>query len=744
MGTQYFAFRAVVQSNSKRLETFFLLAPDAFVREQELDFAITRLLADGGISPDIFVCVYFEPDEVHALKMLAQPALKVRLESTKRCKAILAIRISSDGSFKNVQSVLGAPFESLGISPEALFESYRHGGMSLLAQRDGVVVNAAPGSYFLKPSGNRQTYFIRAALLCRTSLEATYVASLLLSALSVAKRGYGDRSPNLILVDTVGIAFMAYALVDVGVRVGFFDSRPEIRSFGSYGGVDRISPGIAQLPFFLISASTSGQLAKQIQDNPSRPNIANAITTILGAFDGEFPSLVYRLTSAELPIEAQGKEFFDTLSEIRVHGEDFLFSPGAPRAVDLKRPHLPREFGKQFGLIQGKSLVKYFKKTRQGKPEKPFLIFDKGLVEDDGFKAWLFDQAKLRFPIAVRRIIYQDDTASKLMGEILISQLSELWKGKSPVLTSIGELEDLDPNISEPIVVVAAVAGSGMELMRICRELRRYQPEGGRYFLIGALVARSYRQLLQVRSNLQQSKKPNHYAIAAWCEFCPARTPLEQMHARELKMWTEVLAASDEVELADEVSSFAKSRKLQLEDIGIPRSEIVQANPFISTDLTHEIWNIGKSFALWDHKFTENNCPVDVLFTVACWLQNARESGELKLVDRLHDGGFQHVVIAPDCFLRFTDPVIQASIFRSGHDSEFNYVTSDELSARATEIIVKFIELDEGAKCEFLFALSEGRMRLKKNHLQQVLQSAESGPSAIVKLLANRARARYL
>jgi hypothetical protein len=128
---------------------------------------------------------------------------------------------------------------------------------------------------------------------------------------------------------------------------------------------------------------------------------------------------------------------------------------------------------------------------------------------------------------------------------------------------------------------------------------------------------------------------------------------------------------------------------------------------------------------------------------VACWLQNARESGELNQTDRLNDGGFQHAVIGPDCFLRFTDPVIQSSILRCAQDSELNYLASDELSARASEIIVKFIELCEHARVEFLFALSEGRMRLKQNHLLAVIEMADKSGCELTKLMSKNITKNY-
>lgn len=742
MHTAPFSFRAVV-AGANPFETIFLFVPDDSTRAQEVDVALVRTLSDGNISPDLVVFVYLSSDKETISSVFRQEYLSERVGSIQRCKAALVVGIAGTGVFESIESVAGESVEALNLSVSALFNAYRDGGMTLLSQRDGVVVSAAPGSYFLKPSGNRQTYFIRAALLCRTSVEASYVATLLLQSLAAATEEFGD-PPNILLVDTLGIAYLAYALAEIGVRANVLKRRPEIRSFGSYGGIKQIKLGASQRPLFLISASTSGKLCKEINDHLGVVAVRRSISTLLGSFESSFPSLIFKLTKGLLPSDYLTKAHFETLSEIRVQGEDFLFSPGSPNVVDLKHPQLPKGFSTQFPRLQGNGLIHHFRKAKQGKSVKPFLIFDKALVDNKNFILWVRNQACLRIPIAVKRLVYQDDEASRKMGEILLAHLSELWKGGLPTLTSIGELEKLDPSDSEPVVVLAAVAGSGMELMRICRELRRYQPNGGRHFLIGALVARSYRQSQHVLSNLNRSVETNHYVVSTWCEFSPTKLPIEQMHVRERSLWLRVLESDQFNELSPTIQGYVRERKQLIDDEGMPADGLPISCPFLSTEVSADIWDIGKTFALWGHGIEVHRCPVDVLFTVACWLQNARESGELNPLDRLSDGGFQHAVIGPDCFLRFTDPVIQASILRCAQDSEFNYLASDELSARASEIIVKFVELREHARLEFLLALSEGRMRLKPNHLRAVVEAADQDVCELTRLLSGYASDKYL
>ena len=742
MYTDPFSFRAMVGGASP-VEIIFLFVPDNSTRKEEVDVVLNRILRDGNISPDLVVFVYLKSDHDEVSPVLKDEYVQERFNSIQRCKAVLAVWIEDDGLFGSPESVFGEGFNKLNLSTDELFNAYRKGGMGLLSRREGVVVSAPPGSYFLKPSGNRQTYFIRAALLCRTSVEASYVATLMLRSLAIATKQFGAH-PNILLVDTLGIAYLAYALAEIAIRANVFKRRPEIRSFGSYGGIKRIKLGASQRAMFLISASTSGKLCEEIVEHLGDDAARQSISTLLGSFESAFPSLIFKLTKDFLPVDNATKAKFETLSEIRVHGEDFLFSPGSPNVVDLKHPQMPKGFSQRFPRLQGKGLIHHFRKAKQGKNVKPFLIYDSALVKDVQFITWVQSQAVLRVPIAVKRVIYQDDAASRVMGELLLNHLEKLWSGVLPILTSIKELEALEHTDSEPVVVVAAVAGSGMELMRICRELRRYQPNGGRQFLIGALLARSNRQLQHMLSSLKRSVEPTEYVVSTWCEFSPARLPIEQMHERERALWGHVTESEMIFPLSTAVKDYAGARKQAVDNDGMPTDDFPVFPPFISPINSVGSWAVGETFALWASKIENRNCPVDVLFTVACWLQNARESGEFNPLDRLSDGGFQHAVIGPDCFLRFTDPVIQASILRCAQDSELNYLASDELSARASEIVVKFIELREHARLEFLFALYEGRMRLKDKHLLAVADAADDDCCELTKLLSAYVRKRYL
>jgi hypothetical protein len=441
------------------------------------------------------------------------------------------------------------------------------------------------------------------------------------------------------------------------------------------------------------------------------------VSTILGVFDAEFPQLLY-----SIPETQRGRDIgsVDTLREILVSGEDFLFNPGEPIAVVLKRLQLPKTFAESFAKIQGTGLIHYFRRFSGSKAPKAFLIDGGALAAEPAFKEWLTRKAIGTLPASVRRIVYQDDEGSKQMAQIVRDAIAPFHGDNGPEVVSVEDIEQRSPQPNETVAVMAAVAGSGMALMRITKALRRYQPDGSRFFLIGAVLARSYAQLDHFKSNLRLADKNLTYAIETWCEYAPAASAVHEYKKRETDFLVKAVGTLEDQSVVD----FARGRLDTLQAEGVVHRGASKSDPFISLSGRDEAFNIGKGFALWKD-FENANCPIDVLFTVACWLQNARECRALPNAERLDGGGFQQAIVAPDCFLRFTDPVIQAAILRCAHDSELDYRSSVTARARAAEIISKFIRLREESVVEFLMALALSRMRLREQDRKRIIEEAK-------------------
>lgn len=725
---KFIRFWGTLRLRGKIFESIFFYIDDT-PAPHSLDQSITLATRENRIGPDFLLFIVNETKKVTLLAALTDEILSERFQLLHRCKFIAVLSFNKDSELAIHWIIGNEPYDSSDLLE--IFRFARSNCFKFLCDsRHGVVTTAPPGTYFSNPSGRKQSYFLRAGPLCRNSTEASFIAFCLLPLVAKARRVYNN-SPNLIWVDTVGIAYLAYALAKLGKDLNAFDTYPEVRSFSSYSGYKALSPKSGEYPIFLISASTSGNLAALIEKENFGKIDPNVISTILGSYPCEFPQLIFPLPDN---LKSPSLSAHETLREIKVSGEDFLFKPGAPIAVDLKKPQLPKDFPEKFRLIQGKELIHCFKKVDGMRSAKAFCIDSDRLIDIDEFRQWTAEQARGRLPASVKRIVYQNDPASRQMA--LIVQETLLSFSISTEISSIPEVESMTPQINETVAVVAGVVGSGMELMRATKALRIYQPNGSRYFILGILLGRTYRQLQQLKSNLGKTEGGRTFSVQSWCEFSPTNEALAHFRDREIA-WLKETKETDEL-------SLACSKRLEtISTDGVIKPGAEAPCTLFSLSTKAEAFAISDGFALWKHPY-KKLCSSDVLFTVACWLQHAREDLLLKSSDRLDDGGFGQTIISPDCFVRFTDAVIQSAIIRCARDSELDYRSSPEYSARAAAIVSKLFELQEESSLEFLLAIAFNRMRLQAADRDLVIRSAENLretnvliPNLIEKIKAN-------
>src|SRR5262249_50676117 len=139
---------------------------------------------------------------------------------------------------------------------EALFESLKKDGViEIFIRRDGLL---KPGRsfHYIHPSGRHSRGFLRAANVMMAGPEVTFLAMSLLR--------YLDAEPYHLWVDTSSIAGIAYALIALRQTLQPDFRVPAINSFSSYGGVDSTPFDDGARSLVLISATTSGNLARKI------------------------------------------------------------------------------------------------------------------------------------------------------------------------------------------------------------------------------------------------------------------------------------------------------------------------------------------------------------------------------------------------------------------------------------------------------------------------------------------------
>lgn len=722
-----FTFSGEVPNSKFSLEALFLFSP-VTPEPHSVDNSLTNFTQTNRISPDLIVFITAKTKAKKLEDVIQSSHVTQRLERFSRCKGILLCPFDENGEPTDPVWIKHPSIAGLTIG--SIFKAARKNGLAHLARADGVITYAPHGAYFRNPSQGPRSFFMRAGLMCRNSTEATFVALALLPVICTAKKLY-KQSPNIFFIDTVSIAHIAYALLDLSRELNVLENPPEIRSFSSYDRYAKISLGGNDFPIFIISASTSGGLEKLILKSHNGTVDKSVISTILTAYEEKFPRSLY-----VLPDKERGPSITsisaETLREITISGEDFLFKPSEPKSVELKRTQQAKNFRKSFTQkIQGKGLIYCFKKTRSDRPIKAFLIDGNKLVKHAGFRNWVRKKSIGSLPATVKRIVYQDDLASREMATIVRRAITPHCK-VPPKVTSATDLITLKPQKDETVVVVAAVAGSGMALMSVTKALRGFQPEGSRYFLVGIVLGRTYSQLRQLNSNLKISDENLTYAVETWGEFAASHDAVMQYWDREKRLLNRII---DKCKNSGVDATTFESRLKIISSSGIIHGKSQTENLYWAlNEKNKKAFEIGDGFALWEKGYAVKECQSDILFTVACWLQNARESKDIPLIDRLEGGGFGQTIITPDFLIRFTDPVIQASILRCANDSELDYRCSSTISARAADILEKFCSIGEESILELLVGIAVERLRFKKKDLDRITSAARKGCSTDIRV----------
>jgi hypothetical protein len=166
---------------------------------------------------------------------------------------------SADQSALSVETLQGAaPVEASVVALEQRFS------LCDMFSKNGGLVTAGRGTHFTKPSGTHSSQFLRAANVLEGRATSHQLVFWLYPLL-------GNRTINRLIVDTSGIAPVAYTLAYERLRAGAATTLPMIESHASYGGLDALTVPDAEHTVFLISASTSGSLASKLIERGARP-----------------------------------------------------------------------------------------------------------------------------------------------------------------------------------------------------------------------------------------------------------------------------------------------------------------------------------------------------------------------------------------------------------------------------------------------------------------------------------------
>jgi hypothetical protein len=705
----FFAFDWVLESSSPARNFHFLFKPPGTFNVENLADAIEAGLQ--GINPPDVVAIICESEEATGVKQAFEQPLLVQASNRTSTKVCLCIcSFGHDGTIKQVDAITN-PVADL----ERLFRgqtaAIRNAGLKELFSAKHVSVVAPPGFTFVKPSQKRSTHFLRAEEALTEVEGVQFLAFALLEKLCNRARKVGTKL-DVIFVDTMGIAAVAYALRDMYCTL-FEVPKPRVVTFHSHEGIDKIDAPLHGTSFTLISASSSMNLERDWKQKVKCD--ATEVVTLLTLLDArDAQDALYALPT---PAALDDKPHHKHLKDLPIVGERFAPEDLLPKSVLLrKKQHRLQEvsdFCKAYGLngalaVQARGPIPTAK-------VRPIYLDGRKLMGDEGFRDFADKLVSQQTPASVRAIVYQDDEASLQIAEYCAEKLREVMhRATRLTLISDTKIENGDAELDDTagILVVAAVVGRGTRLLSISRDLRDIH-SGARTYCIGAQIAETAAQLSALPSNLKHSASGAEIRIERFVSVAVGQGIAESFE--------EELRAFRNIQRLLGASFAARLERLAGSARGLGNSVFLPTDDSLVEDM-----RLRPDFAYWDGFYKEaNDTNAAVMATAGALLQNAREGKKFSSEsDRLATDAFQQVILNPENFTRYNDGAIQAALLRCARPSELDYSREASASQFMLDLLANIFEQHNRrqgeAACEFAFALYTHKLRLQQQHLDEL------------------------
>jgi hypothetical protein len=608
--------------------------------------------------------------------------------------------------------------------------------------KSGCLQVAPRGSHFCKTSTAHSDTFIRASnALVRSENTLTLAYFLLPFVAQNAKR---------ILVDTSAIASVVYASCHAAMQVGALSAMPIIDSFQSYAGLSDADLEDIDNTLFVISASTSGNLARKAFGRGVKRH--QLITLYLLSKDQQDQDALCVLRKSKTNPDGldllESWEAKDCLMcrngsvPIQIGGDLFLTSLPETVSVMLLKKHLPEELQDTISRLAECGVFRAYRRIGERTAEisvdleSAFAATNNSAALEDFKGEW--ERILRRYlPANVTHIVYPDYPYAATLADGVNSFASKFIKANYSV-TPARELVNTSAVTDGCAIVVTPCMDDPTELMGINRDLRNKIPGGTATYLFPILRASSPVQAKGIVTNLTFGDRgTSTYSLYRVHE-------LYLPEDREINPWDRELNClkilSDWIEEAGEdlPVEIINRRKLLTSATAIGLTDSL-----FWPDAAGKSLRIRTNFVLLPTNDGRRRLDqVDIFVVMSALLNNVRQ---LSGADSLRPNQHQRKVLSPSNFLRFNDGVIQAAILRAARDGELNYASTEDgvYSAAMADHILKMIdraEAEEGeALCEFILAIAVGGLRLEKRDLEWVVKTIiekGAGLPTVVFLLA--------
>lgn len=589
--------------------------------------------------------------------------------------------------------------------PANAFDLAKAAGVLSIFTKRKVLIRPGPGMHFVHPKGVHSQSFLRGANALVNGAEIGFLAMTLLKHLP-------DDAPR-IWVDTSSIASLALAMIALRLQTDPSFVPPHVESFSSYEGLETTKLVHAATSLFLISATASGTMAREIMRKEGIGK-DRVVTLFSGAAPAE-DITVHCDVHAHPEVRPEGGESRlkvvpaadcpwcrEQSSVLRFVSDQFLADEVRHVPVLIAESDAPDGLAE---LAERRVRRRFFGLTRSERTARHRFWVDPTIVAEEEARKDELERAAARFmPLATTHVVHLEDPASEAMARRIVETAKAHGRGCG--LVRAGDVRKLDAS-AKAVVVAAACIGSGNRLQVVSRDLRDVLEDRPRAYLIGFAKQGEAGRAATLRSDLAHCKLHKHEVVMLEAMTLPVG---------ELDAWAkeeELLVELGEHGRWGEAAAFIERR---LEEVRAGRIG-ADLKLFLPSPLGASL-KLSAGFAFFvEGAEVDGVTHADVLAVIAAVLHDMRTRPRKRGEPPRLSATTSHIsVLAPGVFGRYNDGVIQAALLRAALPRELNYGNRSDLSAAMLRVVQRSLECwqaSQGEACpEFLTALATRRMIL--------------------------------
>jgi len=674
--------------DAEKVYGIFIFKPlGAFDISKFSDFLTKELLGNPVVDQLIFAVPCVEADIVEKMK---RDEILLNTLQRRKSASFQVMTYNGTGCLHHIEWLQGSGIDI------ALSKLTKAGLKAIEERNPSIIQKAPPNCIFKKTSGEKHQFFIRGSQLLGSDTQISFLSFSLLPHFDTKKHDF-------IYIDSMSVSPLVYKIITMKAFLcRNTEWQPQILSFHSYKGLDHVDnrPINPESTIVLISASSSGNMAQKVMEDWKVP--ASNVITMLSYKEAKESSILLH------QIEEPESNKDDSLLPVEIRGEYFIPAYKNFRKFLIKHVHAPKQLKTMMSNLYSEDVFQAHKNKYAIWADSSLVVKNKSLLE------WFDHTLNRRAPLQVSHVIYESESS-----EILADKTIQFYKDKNLTVHKLNASDILNSdNEFSSVIIVAGVVKSGGKLLSISRDLRNKVVGSDKsisYFIGLYLPESNAKKDILISSLTYSSARNFRHSFEVWFDAAiPNMFDNESVWQQELDF-----LKLDRFEEFDEIKN-----RVQVLSSGNGLTDTC----FWSLDEKKPL-KIQKDFVFWDSEFTLENATnnVNVFFTILCILQNARCLKEGKA---LRASEYESVCLDPECFARFNDGVIQASLLRGCTSSELNYALDCEASAFMKDMIVKMIQNIQSpmaeALLEFIISLALNRMKLVQRDLEEVRKTLKS------------------